>query len=265
MARRAALRWKLPLGIVTHAAGIHLLQSIPHQGLRRFCARQTFGHTPMTAVSPQNLARLKDLLGPRADVTLLPMGFSPHRPSPCGPKTDLLIMGRLVPIKRVALALRAIGHIHPPPVTHVLGDGPLRGALEAEAGAHVTFHGVLKGQARAKVFDRCGVSVFASGRLSSGREEGLPVSFLEACDAGILPCVAHLPGAHRFLVDPASQRLLDPADAHGWARQIEALLRRAQHQGDDLRQKTKALVAPLGWPQLGPAWCSWVQQVAKRG
>jgi glycosyltransferase involved in cell wall biosynthesis len=69
-----------------------------------------------------------------------------------------LVVSRLVPYKRVDLAVEAFGRLGRPLV--VVGDGRDRAALEAMAGASVTFTGRLPDQQVADLMGRCRALIF---------------------------------------------------------------------------------------------------------
>lgn len=134
-------------------------------------------------------------------------------------------VGRLQPVKDHALLLRAFAKVRaqvPEAVLAIVGDGPLREALETQA--------AQAGLAEAVKFlgDRhdvprllAGVEVFA---LSSA-SEGYSIALLEACAAG-LPIVATDVGGNREIVrDGVNGRLVPPADAAALATALIALLR----------------------------------------
>ncbi len=92
----------------------------------------------------------------------------------------IVMVGRLVPIKNMATVLRAVARVGAPVDVQIIGDGPLRGELEAlvegsdALRGHVRFTGLLE---RSEVHRR-----LAAGDLcvSASFGEGLPVAVLEA-------------------------------------------------------------------------------------
>ena len=87
---------------------------------------------------------------------------------------------------------------------HVYGDGPMRGALEAEYGRDLTFHGIVTDLS--EVWPQLGLVAIPS------RAEGLPLVCLEAMAAGI-PVLASRVGALPDVVDhDTSGWLIEPED-----------------------------------------------------
>jgi glycosyltransferase involved in cell wall biosynthesis len=130
-------------------------------------------------------------------------------------------VGRMVPEKNHALLLRAMGPLLGPSTKLVLvGDGPLRGELEAQRAAmpnaeHVTFSGM-----RSDVPDLlASFDVFA---LSSATE-GLPVVLLEAM-ASRLPVVSTAVGGIPDVVHAGVGVLVPPHDEAALRDAIAGLL-----------------------------------------
>lgn len=200
-------------------------------------------------------------LAPAPHAKILPMGFD--APLSTSSSTDdkvkrWVILGRLVPIKRVAPMIEAFmsAQLGDQVQLHVIGDGPERERCErlsARSQGAVVMHGALVGAARDLVLAGAQVALFGSGVLPNGRQEGLPVSLLECMSAGLLPVVAHLEGAAPLLDAPALQQL---GQVEAWPEQLRAL---ANAPGlDVLRERAAARVAPLQWSSLGPVWAQWI-------
>lgn len=140
-------------------------------------------------------------------------------------------VGRLQPVKDHALLLRAFAKVRmqvPEAVLAIVGDGPLRGALEAQAeqaglSDAVRFLGDRHDVPRLLT----GMDVFA---LSSA-SEGYSIALLEACAAG-LPIVATDVGGNREIVrDGINGRLVPAADVAALATALIALLRGGDEAG----------------------------------
>ncbi|HEY1033917.1 MAG TPA: glycosyltransferase [Pseudoxanthomonas sp.] len=140
-------------------------------------------------------------------------------------------VGRLQPVKDHALLLRAFAKVRmqvPEAVLAIVGDGPLRGALETQAGQAglsdaVRFLGDRHDVPRLLT----GMDVFA---LSSA-SEGYSIALLEACAAG-LPIVATDVGGNREIVhDGINGRLVPAADVAALATALIALLRGGDEAG----------------------------------
>lgn len=128
--------------------------------------------------------------------------------------------GRLVPLKRVDCVIDAAEHAikkHPELTVLVLGDGPLRAALEDRAralGNRIRFLGWQDSADWMPLFD---VLVLPS------ESEGLPFCILEAMACGI-PVIASSAGAiPEAVVEGATGMLVHPGDGRGFRQAIEVL------------------------------------------
>ena len=159
----------------------------------------------------------------------------------------VLFLGRLVPIKGVAVLLDAVAQLPPacaPVRVIVAGDGPLRAELGARARDlaradryAVELVGEVRGADRDRLLAGADVLVLPSSPVAGGRSEGAPVTALEAMAAGV-PVVASRTGGLAEL-PPGTVTLVPPGHAAALAeglarcltddalrdRQIEAGLR----------------------------------------
>jgi glycosyltransferase involved in cell wall biosynthesis len=130
------------------------------------------------------------------------------------------IVGRLVPVKRVDLFLRAAQLLSYESRWrfHVFGDGPLRGELTALAESLgianlVTFHGHRR--------DIVACMAALDVVVMSSDHEGLPMTALEATVLGV-PLVAHAVGALLDVVPPAG--LVQEHTAAGYSAGVLRML-----------------------------------------
>jgi len=124
----------------------------------------------------------------------------------------VLSLGRLVPIKGVDRAVRAMAGIDAELV--VAGDGLSRGSLEALAKdlqVRARFTGIVRGDAKRDWLVAADAFVLPSLRLPSGRTEGTPTALLEAMSAG-LPVIASAVGGIPDVVTHEKNGLLVPPD-----------------------------------------------------
>jgi colanic acid/amylovoran biosynthesis glycosyltransferase len=113
---------------------------------------------------------------------------------------------------------------------HLVGDGPMRHALEVQierAGlqSRVRWHGPQPRAAVAKLLAAADVAVLASHPTSDGRREGIPVALMEAMSSG-LPVVATAISGIPELVEAGVTGLLVPSgDAEAMATALARLAR----------------------------------------
>lgn len=173
------------------------------------------------------------------------------------------IVGRLVPVKDHELFLRALKGVLDRTTRKVrafiIGDGELRQALEARAAElHIAFTAgpAMNGSgfAGARPLERTAPLTFTSWLKEmdtvnagldivalSSRNEGTPVTLIEAQAAGT-PIVSTDTGGIRNVVLPGKTALLsDPGDATAFT---ENLLRLVEEPG------LRAAMAPDGWPNV---------------
>ena len=183
--------------------------------------------------------RLVSLGAPEGRVRKHPAGvdtarlpFSERRPGEGG-EIRLLTVGRLVEVKGVEHGLRAVAVLAgelPALRYEVVGDGPLRGDLEALAGelgiaARVEFTGgatheeVLGSYARSHLF------LLPSVRGADGAEEGQGLALLEAQAAGLPVVASRSGGIPEGLRDGESGFLVPEGDSAAIAERVLHLAR----------------------------------------
>lgn len=192
--------WWIPAGVALPSGlpGVVTLHGTDGRILRQSVAGRWLGRRVLrrarivTAVS-RELAELAEQVTGRRDVAshVQPMPVdSSQRPMSRG-GDGALVVARLVPQKRVELALRAAGELaragQAIPLT-VIGDGPERPRLEQLTDllpreASVRFAGTLAPAGVARAFATADVSLFPA------RDEGLGLAAMESLMAGV-PVVA---------------------------------------------------------------------------
>jgi glycosyltransferase involved in cell wall biosynthesis len=167
-------------------------------------------------------------------------------------RVTALCLGRLVPVKGVDLALRALARA-PELDLVVAGDGPERAALERAAaplGARVRFAGEVRGRDRLDLFAAADLLVVPSRVLEDGRSEGTPTVILEGKAAG-LPVLATRVGGAAEVISDGEDGLLVSTEVEALGRSLERLA------GDRaLRERlgatARARAARHDWSQVGP-------------
>ena len=160
--------------------------------------------------------------------------YPPVSPKPArrhaGPRDDVLLsLGRLVPYKRVDLAIGAANATGLPLL--VAGDGPERRRLERLAGSSVTFLGEVSEAEAGDLMERCRAMLFCG-------EEDFGIAPVEANAHG-LPVVAYgRGGAVESMVDGVTAEFFDDATVESLGG---ALTRARARQWDDAAIRANAV------------------------
>lgn len=157
----------------------------PLRAVDRWAAR---GVHQFVSISRHVADRVRRSYGMESAVVYPPVAAKPSSPPglPIGsPGAFLLSLGRLVPYKRVDLAVQAAERLQIPLV--VAGDGPERGRLERIAGRYTQIVGEVTETEAARLLTQCTAFVFCG-------EEDFGIAPLEANAYG-KPVVAYRRGA----------------------------------------------------------------------
>jgi glycosyltransferase involved in cell wall biosynthesis len=165
-----------------------------------------------TVPSGVPVARLRGL-APRRDEARAGLGLSPSA-------FVIAALGRLVPIKGFDLLVAALPAVVAAlPATHalIIGDGPLRGALEERAAAlgmtsHLTITGIRS--------DVAAVLAAADVFVAPSRNEGMGRALVEAMALGLPVVAAAVGGIPAVVVDGECGRLIPPEDPSALARAL---------------------------------------------
>lgn len=258
------VHWIIPQGVVALLGGRRVPQLVTTLGgdlyalnaapLRALKARIVRRAGAVTVMNADMRDRVIALGAAPARVQVIPMGADlPPVPAsaPAGADevaapvpgvatTRLMFVGRLVEKKGLSYLIDAVRRAPAGSLDlEVVGDGPLRTALETEAsGLPVVFIGQ---QGRTELFAayrRADVVVFPSVASTSGDQDGLPVALLEAMRAGRAIIATDLPGLNEVVLDDVTGLVVPDRDA-------AALLRAIQRLADDpdLRARLGAAAA----------------------
>jgi glycosyltransferase involved in cell wall biosynthesis len=233
-----------PRPIIVHTYHGHVLEgyfgrsrSAAYRFLERQLARVSECLIGVSQATVDDLVRLR--VAPRDRFRVVPIGLDLRRflrPSSeaaamlrneCGTSADEVLVafvGRLVPIKRVDLVLRAFatGRQEGVPIRlMVVGDGPCRASLEDLAhrlgiSDFVRFLGYLP--------DTTAVAAAADIAILASDNEGTPVSLIEAAAAG-RPAVATAVGGVPDVVVSGTGLLVSRGDHAALARGVARLAR----------------------------------------
>ena len=247
----AALPARLPLLAIAHGGDVHMLRRTRLLGPALYAlaardARLAFVGAELLALARTAAPGLGRWLDRAAIVQ--PMGLDVARfaalpRAPTAPPT-VLVAARLVPIKGIDVAIRALEHVRAKARLTIAGDGPLRDALVRLAAGHseIAFLGALDTSARDRALARAACVVVPSRVLANGRREGTPMIALEALAAGV-PVVASRVGGLAALAPEVA--LVPPDDPVALAGGIDAALA-APVAAPTLR----ARVGGLAWPDV---------------
>jgi len=167
------------------------------------------------ANSREVASRIQRYYGRTAAIIPPPVDLMPFQPEP--PGDFYLAGGRLIPYKRLDLAVRAFSALGLP--LKIFGDGRDRAALALIAGPTVEFLGYVSEERRRELFAHCRAFIFPG-------EEDFGITPLEAMAAG-RPVIAYAGGgALDTIVDGETGRLFRQQSAAALALAV------AQSRGD---------------------------------
>lgn len=252
---------------IFHSADLHLLARLPGSArLARHIARHADALWFVNAAQERRFRALLPRQHSPARSVVSPMGIElpPERPRPDPERAalrsrfqlqsfSLLALGRLVPIKGLDVAIRALAGRRFQLL--IAGDGPERRRLEALAralGAQVRFCGEVAGERKHQLLQAADAFVLPSRRLPDGRSEGLPHALLEALAHGLPVVAAHSDGVAELLAGTAFARwLVPPDDPAELGRALDDLhAARAMSRAPDLAEQARAIAARFSWSRI---------------
>jgi glycosyltransferase involved in cell wall biosynthesis len=255
LGRLAAMVAMRPRPVIVHTYHGHVLEgyfgrakTALYRGLERWLAKRSDALIGVSSATVDDLMRLG--VGDRSKFRVIPIGLDLDRlaaasaadgeafRSEAGTRDRELLLtfvGRLVPIKRVDVLLRAVSHargLGAPVRLAVVGDGGLRPELEALAAElsvadHVFFAGYRA--------DMVPVAAAADIAVLSSDNEGTPVSLIEAAAAG-KPAVSTRVGGVSDVVLPACGLLTPPGEPEPLGEAIASLAADAERRASMGRQ-----------------------------
>ena len=242
LGRLAAIVAVRPRPLIVHTYHGHVLEgyfgrakTALYRGLERWLAKRSDALIGVSSATVDDLVRLG--VGERSKFRVIPIGLDLDRFAQASPAEGqafrdeagvragellLTFVGRLVPIKRVDVLLRAVSHareLGAPVRLAVVGDGALRPDLEALAAelgiADVVFFAGYRA-------DMVPVAAAADIAVLSSDNEGTPVSLIEAAAAG-KPAASTTVGGVPDVVLPECGLLTAPREPHELGEAIAAL------------------------------------------
>lgn len=243
---RAKRRWGIPI-VITYGYRYAEFARAERRRLARAyttCLEQlALRVADAIIVTTDELAGYVERFANPSRVHLIPNGidlerFTPSATSPGAEKPSILFVGRLTRQKNLPCLLQAVADIQPvlPLRLDLVGDGPLRAALEQEAKdrrieAH--FHGTIPHEQVAIFYQQAAVFVLPS------HLEGHPKALLEAMACGLPVIVSDVPG-NRAMITHGTNGLTFATNATDvLARCIKTVLLKpnlAQKLGTQARQ-----------------------------
>ncbi|MGD9754218.1 MAG: glycosyltransferase [Acidimicrobiia bacterium] len=220
VARDAAAIAGCPFSVTAHAKDIFHADNAPE------LARRLHGAAGVVTVSRYNVAHLRTVLD--APVHYVPNGMEAppaHGPDPDGP---LLCVARLVPKKGIDTLLRALAVPGSTARLELVGDGPLRGELEAlvaELGlvGRVRLLGSLPSDEVAERYRRCSMFVLACRVAADGDRDGMPTVLVEAMGRGVPVISTDVAGIAELVQHGRTGLLVPPDDPEALAAAIDKL------------------------------------------
>lgn len=165
----------------------------------------------------------------------------------------VLALGRLVPIKGIDVALRALAG-EGRRALWIAGDGPARPALEAlarELSVDARFFGTVAGARKAALLAAADAFVLPSTRTPSGRTEGMPTALLEAAAAGLAIVASDVGGVGELFVSERSALLVPPGDVLALRAAIGRLARERGLRRR-LGRAARTVARRYAWAALAP-------------
>jgi len=263
-----------PFLVTSHGADLFALRARPLTALKRFVARRA---TALTVVSQAMTDELERIGVPLNKVSVQPMGVDlTHRftPTPNQPRSrdEILFVGRLVEKKGLRYLLDAMPKIiarHPSAFLTVVGFGPEENERRIQAEtlgiAHkVHFLGPLAQTELPTLYRRVAVFVAPFVRASSGDQEGLPVTLMEAIACGCPAVIGDLEAMlDLFEAEEADLRVVS-TDIQALAKQIIMVLKHpddAHRRADRMRAR---LSRRLSWDVIARQYMEILQSISSQ-
>jgi Glycosyltransferase len=153
--------WDLKDSYQDSTRGLQRVAFASAAGFLRFVDRASADRVDhFVGISRYIADRIRRCYGRDADVVYPPVAAKPTSGSSCTRESFILSLGRLVPYKRVDLAIRAAERLGIRLI--VAGDGPERSKLEAIAGSNTEFLGAVSEEQAGDLLSRCSAFMFCA-------------------------------------------------------------------------------------------------------
>lgn len=258
-----------PFVITCHGSDVFGLNHPVLLTLKRFALRRA---SAVTVVSNAVKAFLMEKVGPvlgEEHVCLASMGvdldrFDPGRrnedwPRRCGLKRPvILFVGRLVAVKGVTHLLRALA-MDPLRSTGaslaIVGDGPLRGDLVAEAETlgiadQVRFLGALDHDQLPEVYASADIFCAPSVEIEGQSREGLPTVLCEAAGSGLATVASRVGGIPEVVRDGDTGLLVLAGDSEALSRALYDLVHETSRRAA-MGRAAHGEIRNFSWEKIG--------------
>ncbi|HEX7256163.1 MAG TPA: glycosyltransferase [Gaiellaceae bacterium] len=253
-ARLANLAWRMggpSYSVTAHAKDIYHRQ-VRAEGLREKLTSAAF----VATVCAANRDHLDSVLAGRGRLHVVPNSVDLRRlgrPSERVPETGIVLsVARLIEKKGLTDLVLACGLVGREQRLRleIVGEGPLRGELEEQAGRSgtpVTFHGPLPHELVLDLYRRAAVFCLPCVVASTGDRDGLPTSVLEAMALGVPVITTAVNGLAELVIHERTGLVVpehDPAalaDALGRLLDDPQLAARLATEGRALVEKSFSL------------------------
>ncbi len=184
---------------------------------------------------------------------------------------DVVFVGRLVEKKGVTYLLRAIARVQtrlPQLHVRIVGDGPLRAGLEAEATAlgitdRVTFMGAVTQDRLPALYSAAAVAVVPSVVTGSGDQEGLGLVTVEALGCGCAVIASDLPAIRDVIAPGENGLLVPPEDVAALADALVGMLGEARAANRFQAAARASVVDRFDWEATAARYRALLQDAAR--
>ena len=271
-----ALPW-VPRLVTTHGGDVYALNGRFARSLKRFVLKRA---RAVTAVNNEARDRLVSWGASHKKVTTLPMGvdIAGAHMAALGArrrKYRIVLVGRLVEKKGVEFLIEAMRmglskdtkkskRLHPTTTAIIIGDGPLRQSLEAQAeGLPIEFRGQQTQLEVLRALAEATIAAIPSVTAQGGDREGLPVTLLEAAACGAFIVASDLPGINEVVVDGETGLLVEPGNAEALLAAIRIGLERVVFRDSCVTLMSSA-VAQLDRAKVGERYSKLIAEQVLR-
>ncbi len=220
----------LPYSVTLHAHDLYIHQVMLGEKLRN-------AETVVT-ISEHNRRMIQDLYPDVADkIEVVHCGvdvaaISPRATAPANQPPKVAVVAGLRDYKGHTYLIEAHKILHQRGIDmslEIVGDGPLRESLEAQAAAspvadQIVFHGARPVNEVIKIVSQADVFALPSVVLDNGRKDGIPVALMEAMALGVPVISTRVSGIPELVEHGVTGLLADERDAADLADALERML-----------------------------------------